>query len=439
MHNNPNNDPPPEKPAAQRSCPLKRSANYYFAVAMAVGGVMGLLGVLVEWYLGKLGELLTAAQAIHFILFGAVYFGWTVLFYVTLRKMERCEKEQWKAVDNDIRQLTEQTHALFTQMAAEFGEQAKVIDDEVKQLQSLLSDAIGKLINSFTNMDDNSRKQQGLALSLADHSQEGKNAQEMGFEQFVRETSETLSLFVETTVETSKVGMGLVEMMDNIVSEVEQILGILGEVEAISKQTNLLALNAAIEAARAGEAGRGFAVVADEVRGLSKRSDLFSSQIRHHMNEVHSSVQSAEVAINAMASRDMNFALQSQNRVHDTMGEIKAINDRMVSIVDEMSGIAGEVEEDVRVAVTSLQFQDMATQLASHINNRIGNLFGMIDSIAAIPVHEVSGKDMDARHECMARLQHFHQAIDQADELIRQAKHNPVSQQQMDSGDIELF
>lgn len=420
------------------SCKLKSSANYYFAMAMVVGAVVGLLGVLVEWYMGTLDELLTTTHSLHFLLFGTVYFGWAIVFYVTLRKMDKCEKAQWKAIDEDISKLTTQTHSLFTQMSAEFGEQVQVIDGEVKQLQNLLSDAIGKLITSFTNMDDNSRKQQHLALSLADHSQEGKSAQETGFEQFVKETSDTLSLFVETTVETSKVGMGLVEMMDNIVAEVNEILGILGEMEAISKQTNLLALNAAIEAARAGESGRGFAVVADEVRGLSKRSDHFSSQIRTHMTQVHESVQQAEVAINAMASRDMNFALQSQNRVHDTMSEIKDINDRMVNIVDQMSGIAGEVEQDVRVAVTSLQFQDMATQLANHINNRIGNLFTMIDKIAAIPMNEIAG-NMDARAECIARLQHFHQAIDQADELIRQAKHNPVTQQQMDSGDIELF
>ncbi len=417
---------------------MKGSANYYFAMAMVVGGIVGLLGVLVEWYLGTLEQLLTSAHSIHFLLFGGVYFGWATVFYVTLRKMEKCEKAQWKAIDADISQLTKQTHALFTEMSAEFSEQVKIIDGEVKQLQNLLADAIGKLIGSFTNMDDNSRKQQQLALTLADHSQEGHSAQESGFEQFVKETSDTLALFVDTTVETSKVGMGLVEMMDNIVSEVNEILGILGEMEAISKQTNLLALNAAIEAARAGEAGRGFAVVADEVRGLSKRSDHFSNQIRTHMTQVHESVQQAEVAINAMASRDMNFALQSQNRVQDTMSEIKGINDRMLNIVDQMSGIAGEVEEDVRVAVTSLQFQDMATQLANHINSRIGNLSMMIDKIAAIPMNDIVG-ELDARAECIARLKHFHLAIDQADELIRQAKHNPVSQQQMDSGDIELF
>jgi methyl-accepting chemotaxis protein len=433
---NSDNSKPAGVPAL--SSPLKKPAEYYFIMAMTVGAVIGLLGVLMEWYMGTLTELFKMPHSVHFLLFGAVYFGWTLVFYLTLRNMQGFERAQWKSIDNDISQLTIQTHSLFTQMSAEFGEQVQIIDDEVKQLQNLLADAIGKLITSFTNMQQNSEMQQQLAMTLADNSKTDDSAQERGFELFVKETSETLALFVESTVETSKVGMGLVEMMDSIVIEVDHILGILGEMDSISKQTNLLALNAAIEAARAGESGRGFAVVADEVRNLSKRSDHFSSQIRSHMGLVHTSVQRAEVAIDNMASRDMNFALQSQNRVHETLDEIKGVNDLMVGVVDEMSSIAGAVEGDVRIAITSLQFQDMATQLATHINNRIGNLCTMVDNIAAIPMSEI-GSSTDARAECMARLQHFHQAISQADELIKHAKHNPVVQQQMDSGDIELF
>ena len=89
-------------------------------------------------------------------------------------------------------------------------------------------------------------------------------------------------------------------------------------------------------------------------------------------------------------------------------------------------------------SVTSLQFQDLASQLLSHINTRIGNMGAIIHSIAAIPINEL-GTDMDTRSECILRLQRFHQAIDQASELIKQSRHNPVSQSQMESGDIELF
>lgn len=410
----------------------------YFISGTTAGILIGLGAVLIELFLGKSSELTTLIGSFHLILIGAVYFGWMMVFLLTLRRFEAKAAEEWKIADGEIHELSRRTHDLFVQLSAEFNEQMEITRTEVQQMQDLLRDAIEKLLNSFTGMEASTRKQQELALEMTALQQGENGNQTASFENFVSETSETLSLFVDSTVETSKAGMGLVAMMDDITGDVDQIVSVLSEIEAISKQTNLLALNAAIEAARAGEAGRGFAVVADEVRNLSNRSNQFSHEIRTHMDSVYRSVRTAETAINAMASRDMNFALQSKTKVQGTMAEIKAVNDRMGSTVTDLSDIAGEVEGNVRMAVTSLQFQDLASQLLNHINSRIGNMGAIIHSIAGIPINDdMAGADN--RSECILRLQRFHQAIDQASELIKQSRHNPVSQNQMESGDIELF
>ena len=99
------------------------------------------------------------------------------------------------------------------------------------------------------------------------------------FDEFVANTSQVMAQVVDNVVANSKLGMELVEMTDDIAKHTKKVQSILSEIGAIAKQTNLLALNAAIEAARAGEAGRGFAVVADEVRDLSARTTQFSQQI----------------------------------------------------------------------------------------------------------------------------------------------------------------
>lgn len=418
--------------------PLTPNSTRYFATAMSIGVAVGLLGIFFEWVFGTLEQITPLILSIHFLLFGAVYFGWMIVFLLTLRRFEAKAAAEWKIADGEIHELSRRTHELFVQLSAEFNEQRGITNTEVQQMQDLLRDAIEKLLDSFNGMEASTRKQQELALDMTSIQQGRSGAQTVSFEHFVHETSNTLTLFVNSTIETSKAGMGLVSMMDDITVEVDKIVGVLGEIEAISKQTNLLALNAAIEAARAGEAGRGFAVVADEVRNLSNRSNQFSHEIRAHMGSVYHSVRTAEAAINDMASRDMNFALQSKTRVQETMAEIQEVNIRMGNTVTALSDIAGEVEGNVRTAVTSLQFQDMASQLLNHINTRIGNMGAIIHSIAGIPLNDAMA-DEDKRGECLLRLQRFHEAIDQASDLVRQSRHNPVSQSQMESGDIELF
>jgi methyl-accepting chemotaxis protein len=424
---------------------LKSDTVIPFAKSMTLGVLLFLAGVFVHWEIGRAPDLLPLFNVGNLIMFGAIYFGWAYLFYHTLTKVRRAEAEKWDTVNQEINALTHETHTLFHELSTESNAQNAILKDELAQMRTILSDAIGKLITSFTNLDAESRRQREITLGMTSRhagaraaGDEAEGKKEITFEDFVQETSDTLSLFVESTIATSKTAMQLVETMDDVAEEVDKILAILGEIEAISKQTNLLALNAAIEAARAGEAGRGFAVVADSVRGLSTRSDQFSREIRTHMDGVHASVKAAEEAINELASKDMNFALQNKTHVQEMMDNIQAINAEMNEAVSEITILSGEVEQNVNVAVTSLQFQDLATQLIGHMEERIATMESIMNSIAAIPL-DAGGDGGEASEECRARLLRFKDAITEAGRLIEGVRHNPVSQEEMSAGDVELF
>jgi methyl-accepting chemotaxis protein len=312
--------------------------------------------------------------------------------------------------------------------------QVNGVREESERVQALLQEAIDKIIVSFGSINEQIKQQQQVALGIANSDSSAAGA--AGFQAFVEDTSRTLDYFVENTIANSRSAVGLVERMEDIRERLADIRSILGEIESISKQTNLLALNAAIEAARAGEAGRGFAVVADEVRHLSGRTNQFSQEIRAKVASVNDSVVSAEEAINVVASKDMNFTLQAKQQVDQTMSEVQLINSRMTSGVARMGEIARHLERDVDASVTALQFQDMVTQLLSHLNRRVEAL-GMMHNALTDVAKRYAGSDIGRSDPRLA------EELTRCARIVAEARahaaHNPVSQTGMGSGDVELF
>jgi len=385
---------------------------------------------------------------------GAVWLGESVLCALPVALMAAAwfalvlshDRQSIQAADERAAQVREQTGALtsnlgaaFTQCAGEFNTQLATSRDELAQAQGLFMDAIQKLVDSFTSINTQTQAQQTLALTITQGGSDTESG--CGFEHFVDETSSTLTFFVDGTVQSSKVAMGLVENMEQIDSRIGEVQNILGEIEGISKQTNLLALNAAIEAARAGEAGRGFSVVADEVRDLSGRTNQFSSQIRKTIALVQESVQAAEKSINTMASHDMTFALQSKRQVDEMLTDVQKVNATMSAAAQELAVITRGVEANVNTAVTTLQFQDMVTQLLGHVRRRMDALTGVADKINAVAADLTADAAPSVDED--GRAQGLRRACTELMELltsVRQATiRNPVRQASMTTGDVELF
>jgi len=372
------------------------------------------------------------------MVFGTTIAAMVATNLVLIRQAHSQYSNQSTHAEAELAEIRQELDHLLSGLTENFSAQHAHAGQELEQVRVLLSDAGEKLVSSFTSLESHTRQQQNLALNLTDSNHgetDNSDTQPVSIEAFVQEISNTLSVFVDTTVDTSRVGMELVGMMDDIISRVKTILNVLGEIDAISKQTNLLALNAAIEAARAGESGRGFAVVADEVRNLSMRSGQFSEQIRGYMSGVHGSVQAAEHAINGMASKDMQFALDSKQRVEGMLESVQEMNHKMTGTMDEMSGIAKQVEGEVQVTVTLLQFQDLTTQLIARVNDRISAMSHTLQDMERLRDASVT---IQALPDLSRYLQQHRAALAQTSALGPSGT-GPVSQGTMASGDVDLF
>ncbi|MFJ2691804.1 methyl-accepting chemotaxis protein [Pseudomonas sp. NPDC087336] len=146
---------------------------------------------------------------------------------------------------------------------------------------------------------------------------------------------------------------GSAECIQNLAHEVRNISKVLDVIRSVSEQTNLLALNAAIEAARAGEAGRGFAVVADEVRTLAYRAQESTREIEQIIASVQSTAEQAVGAMHASSSKAqvaLNMTQASGVVLEEVFAAIGQINERnlvIASAAEEQAQVAREVDSNL--------------------------------------------------------------------------------------------
>ncbi|MGR5095820.1 methyl-accepting chemotaxis protein [Vibrio maritimus] len=223
--------------------------------------------------------------------------------------------------------------------------------------------------------------------TVADHANNASQLTEQASGQ-----AETGQRFVQGTVtkmsELSNDISASAAAVNQVEERVESIGSVVGTIQGISEQTNLLALNAAIEAARAGEAGRGFAVVADEVRNLAQRTQQATVEIQEMISQLQSSANSAVelmeksvveaadgVELVTNAGTELDGIVSQVNQINDMNFQIATAAGQQSSVAEEMNqnltNVRELVEASVVVVTELLETSEMMQNNAAELDNKI--------------------------------------------------------------------
>ena len=311
--------------------------------------------------------------------------------------------------------------------------------NEIDRTRELIRESVAKLGTSFDAVNRRSRQQSEVAARILDRRNDGDDSGSgSDVHRFAVQASQQMEQLVEALEAVSGQSGATVTHIDAMAEHLDGIFSLLEDVKSIADQTNLLALNAAIEAARAGEAGRGFAVVADEVRNLSERSTAFNEQIRKLAHSSKDAIARVRETVSTMASRDLDRSRQARNEAAAMLERVDGINRNLGSGMREIAECSKAIDGSVAEAVRSLQFEDIATQALAAANLHLERL-GAINREATVLqelLHRSGSQDGPELRKALAQIG---QRIAQMRGEWERPPHKPVTQQSMDAGSVELF
>ncbi len=250
----------------------------------------------------------------------------------------------------------EQIYAAATQLSQSVQEMGTIAEVSALNLQ-LQNTEIEQAAVAVNQMSQAAIEVAGNASNTMTESEASTQAAAQG-QNKLSATISSIKELTENVLDSSHQAEGLAERTQSISS-------ILDVIRAIANQTNLLALNAAIEAARAGEAGRGFAVVADEVRSLAQRTSASTAEIEGLISGVQHSTQQTASSLRHTATQ-ANLTLEQAASTGQALTVIinatATINDRnllIASAAEQQAQVAGEVDRNLS------SIRDLSSQTAS--------------------------------------------------------------------------
>jgi methyl-accepting chemotaxis protein len=274
------------------------------------------------------------------------------------RRIEEGGSDEIAETAQAFNQFVDRLHRMFSSLRND----ASTLIGGVQQASGMVKSVADNSREMSDVSSSNAATLEEITVSIAHIAESAKMADDLVIETGDRlgasaESIGRLSGGMEGTVSAVR---SLEDMLDSLDKRSQQISGITNVIRDIADQTNLLALNAAIEAARAGEQGRGFAVVADEVRKLAERTAQATLEISSMVDAIRQGTGSAVGDIN----RTVNAVDSGVGLTREAVGAIEGIRQSMAVVVDKMNQINHSTREQHNAST-------LIAQSTESINGRI--------------------------------------------------------------------
>ncbi|MCL2917262.1 methyl-accepting chemotaxis protein [Shewanella litorisediminis] len=270
------------------------------------------------------------------------------------------------------------------QTSEQLGKSAIDVSRQAQQTLEDSQDQKDRTMQVVTAINEMGATVNEIAANAAQAAEAAKDADRASGsgQQVVTKARDTIN---QLSKDVSQVG----EVIESLATHTKSIGSILDVIRAISEQTNLLALNAAIEAARAGEAGRGFAVVADEVRNLASRTAASTDEVQVMIDKLQSESARAVNAMSQSRSRSqegvsaVDEASNTLSGISDQIGLISDMNIQVAAATEEQSTVVEDINRNVTEINDITQRTAATAQAAARASKDLNALATRLDQLVA--------------------------------------------------------